>query len=42
MLSNNEGSVKEIAKLLGYDNASKFAAKFKEVYNVSPSILIQK
>lgn len=40
LLLNKSSNVKEVAKLLGYENPSKFAAKFKEQYDVVPSSLV--
>jgi AraC-like DNA-binding protein len=41
MLTEKASSVKEVADLLGYENASKFAAAFKEQFGVLPSALIK-
>lgn len=37
LLSGKPDSVKEVAHLLGYENASKFAAAFKDHFGVQPS-----
>jgi AraC-like DNA-binding protein len=41
LFSKKSGSVKEVAQLLGYENASKFTDRFKEQFGVLPSKLIQ-
>jgi AraC-like DNA-binding protein len=41
LLSEKASTVKEVANLLGYENASKFAAVFKEQFGVQPSSLIK-
>jgi AraC-like DNA-binding protein len=40
-LLKEESSVKKVAALLGYENASKFAAVFKEQFGMQPSSLIK-
>lgn len=40
LISQKKGAVKDIAKLMGYENASKFTAKFKEQFGVLPSAII--
>ncbi len=37
LISQKKQPVKEVAKLLGYENPSKFSARFKEEFGVSPS-----
>lgn len=39
LLTENTSTVKEVARLLGYENASKFAAVFKEQFGILPSTL---
>jgi AraC-like DNA-binding protein len=39
LLSEKENSVREIATLLGYANASKFSTAFKKKFDISPSEL---
>ncbi len=41
LLEQNKHSVKEIAMLLGYENASKFSTAFKKKFDVSPSLLME-
>jgi AraC-like DNA-binding protein len=41
LLAEKASTVKEVANLLGYENASKFAAAFKEQFNMQPSALIK-
>lgn len=41
LLSENGCNVKETAKLFGYENASKFSARFKEEFDITPSALIK-
>jgi len=41
LLSEKANTVKEVATLLGYENASKFAAVFKEQFGMQPSTLIK-
>lgn len=41
LLIEKAATVKEVANLLGYENASKFAAVFKEQFGVLPSSLIK-
>jgi AraC-like DNA-binding protein len=41
LLSGKASTVKEVANLLGYENASKFAAVFKDQFGVQPSSLIK-
>lgn len=41
LLSEKASTVKEVATLLGYENASKFAVVFKEQFGVQPSSLIK-
>jgi AraC-like DNA-binding protein len=41
LLSEKAITVKEVANLIGYENASKFAAVFKEQFGVQPSALIK-
>jgi AraC-like DNA-binding protein len=40
LLTEKASTVKEVAGLLGYENASKFAAVFKDQFGVQPSSLI--
>lgn len=40
LISNNAKTIKEVANVLGYENASKFAAVFKEQFGVQPSSLL--
>ncbi len=40
LLTEKGGTVKDIANLLGYENASKFAAAFKEQFGVQPSAVV--
>lgn len=39
LLSENNYSVKEVATLLGYENASKFTAVFKKKFDITPSMV---
>ncbi len=41
LLTEKASTVKEVAGLLGYENASKFAAVFKEQFGVLPSVLLK-
>jgi AraC-like DNA-binding protein len=41
MLSEKTSTVKEVAHLLGYENASKFASAFKDQFGVLPSVYIK-
>ena len=41
LLMEKASTVKEVANLLGYENASKFAGAFKEQFGVQPSSLIK-
>jgi AraC-like DNA-binding protein len=41
LLSEKVTTVREVAGLLGYENASKFAAVFKEQFGVSPSTIMK-
>jgi AraC-like DNA-binding protein len=40
LLSQKKCNVKEVATLMGYENASKFSTVFKKKFNVSPSSLM--
>ncbi len=40
LISNNAKTIKEVANVLGYENASKFAAVFKEQFGVQTSSLL--
>jgi AraC-like DNA-binding protein len=37
LIAKNQLAIKEVAKVLGYDNASKFSAAFKKHFDVEPS-----
>lgn len=37
LINRNTHTVREIATMLGYENSSKFSARFKTIYNVLPS-----
>lgn len=37
MLVTKKYTIKEIATKFGYENSSKFSARFKTIYNVLPS-----
>jgi len=41
LISEKPTTIKEVANLLGYENASKFAAVFKEQFDVQPSSIIK-
>jgi AraC-like DNA-binding protein len=41
LLSEKTRTVKEISGLLGYENAGKFAAVFKEQFGIQPSVLLK-
>lgn len=41
ILLQRKHNVKDVAALLGYENASKFSAAFKKNFNVSPSVLME-
>jgi AraC-like DNA-binding protein len=41
LLTKKESRVKETATLMGYENASKFSARFKEEFGVTPSSLYE-
>lgn len=40
LISKNRLQIKDVAKFLGYDNASKFSARFKEQFGVLPSEIV--
>src|SRR6202012_2236336 len=40
LLTEKASTVKEVAAILGYENASKFAAVFKDQFGVQPSAVI--
>ena len=41
ILAKKANTVKEVASLLGYENASKFSAVFKEQFGVQPSSILK-
>jgi AraC-like DNA-binding protein len=41
LLSEKKCNVKEVATIMGYENASKFSTVFKKKFNVSPSFLLR-